>query len=124
MNKKIILLIVCSLLQGCPSKIAVMTLESTIENAAKVAKQASNGSSKNLNIEVNVTNGFKGSATAPIPVVPVGIEDSSSTSVKLTLDIDLQTYSPPIHPLAVGAQPPQLYTLDTDTGKLEDTDPK
>lgn len=122
MNKNLFLLLLI-LLQGCASKIAVMTLESTIENAAIAAKKAANGASDKLTIEVGVTNGFKGSAAAPIPVVPVGIEASSETTTKLTLQIDLNTYMPPQVPPSSAGGKPKIYMLDTETGEMEDAAP-
>lgn len=113
-----LILIVVVLTQGCSSKIAVMTLESTIQNAAEVAKTASRGASNKVKIEVSVTNGYQAGAT--VPVVPITFGASSTVSTKLTMEIDLVKYSPPTSALP---QKKDIFTLDTETGKLEKLNP-
>ena len=102
---------------GCTGKIAVMTLESTITQAALAAKNATNGASDKLNIEVSVTTGYKagGAVPIPVPVVPINVSASSSTTTKLKLEVDLNAFEPPAD-IKSGA--PQVFILDTNTGML------
>ena len=102
---------------GCTGRIAVMTLESTITQAALSAKNATNGASDNLNIEVSVTTGYKASAAGPIPVpvVPINVSASSSTTTKLKLVVDLNKFEPPVD---IKGKGPQIFILDTSTGML------
>ena len=105
------------LLQGCTSTIPVQSLESTIRDAVMVAKSATPEGKGDLTIVLNVTNGFKAGGTLPIPVVPLGISKTSSTSTTLTLKIDLEEVK--INDLA-GAKSIQseIFILDTKTGLL------
>lgn len=114
--KYFLLLISLIVLTGCAHKIAVATLESTIQEAALAVKRAAGDASEKVTIEVAVTNGYKGSATAPIPVVPIGAEASLMRTTKLTLDVKLKNYTAP-----AGFVPaPTNYTLDLKTGALEE----
>jgi hypothetical protein len=121
------ILFLAVLVQGCTSKMAVQTLESTIEDAVIAAKKGSKGASKEITIEVKVTNGFKGSATAPIPVVPVGLEAKSETFTKLTLKVNLDEYPLPgdlsLSSKRPPAPKPKIFILDTKTGKLKEPEP-
>ena len=99
---------------GCTHKIAVMTLESTIQQAALAAKRAAGNASDKITIEVSVTNGVKGSATAPIPVVPIGVEASFSGTTKLTIDVRLKDFN-----VEKGLiETPKMYFLDLQNGTL------
>lgn len=109
-----LILIVVVITQGCSNKIAVMTLKSTIQNLAEVAKTASRGASNKVKIEVSVTNGYQAGAT--VPVVPITVGASTTVTTKLTIEIDLKKYSPPTGMLS---QKEEIFTLDTETGKLE-----
>lgn len=113
--KKLLIVLSFIIIQGCASKIAVMTLEQTIQNAAEAAQKGANGASEKISIEVAVTNGYKAGATAPIPVVPIEVSASSSITTKLKIDVDLKTYSAP------EALSPEksVFILDTETGLLE-----
>ena len=104
-------------LLGCAGKVAVVTLESTIAQAAMSAKKATNGASDKLNIEVSVTTGYRAGAAVPIPVpvVPIDVSASSSTTTKLKLVINLKEYEPPV---GVKHSEPQIFLLDTVTGRL------
>jgi hypothetical protein len=110
-----LVLIVCIVLQACSSKVAVMTLEQTIQNAAEAAKKGSGGASKKLQIEVVVTNGYKAGGTVPIMVVPIDLSASSSVTTKLKLDVDLDAY---VSRKAVSGEN-AVFMLDTATGVLE-----
>lgn len=106
------------LLTGCTGKIAVMTLESTITQAAMSAQRATRGASKELSIEVSVTTGLKADTADPVlvvPVVPIDFSFSTSTTTKLKLDVDLEKFEPPADIRAAG---PQLFILDTRSGLL------
>jgi hypothetical protein len=109
-------------MSGCTGKVAVMTLESTITQAAISAKRATNGASEKLNIEVSVTTGYRTGAAVPIPVpvVPIDVSASSSTTTKLKLEVDLKQYEPPA---AVKSREPQIFILDTATGQLLPSEP-
>jgi hypothetical protein len=99
---------------GCAHKIAVMTLESTIQQAALAAKRGAGNASDKITIEVSVTNGYKGSGTAPIPVVPIGVEASLSQAIKLTIEVNLKDF-----PLEKGLiEAPKVYFLDLKNGAL------
>lgn len=113
--KKCLILLSFILIQGCTSKIAVMTLEQTIQNAAEAAQKGANGASTSISIEVAVTNGYKAGATAPIPVVPIEVSASSSITTKLKMDVDLTTYTAP----AALTPTNSVFILDTETGILE-----
>lgn len=104
-------------LSGCTGKVAVMTLESTITQAALSAKRATNGASDTLNIEVGVTTGYRASAGVPIPVpvVPIDVSATSSTTTKLKLEVDLKEFVPPAD---IKSDVPQVFILDTNTGLL------
>jgi hypothetical protein len=104
-------------LLGCTSKVAVMTLESTITQAALSAKRATNGASDTLNIEVSVTTGYKAGAAVPIPVpvVPIDVSATSSTTTKLKLEVDLRDFKPPAD---IKSNAQQVFILDTNTGLL------
>jgi len=106
------------LMSGCTSKVAVMTLESTITQAALAAQRATNGASNTLSIEVGVTTGYKASAAVPIPVpvVPIDVSASSTTTTKLKLNVDLKSFKPPDR--LKGADP-DIFVLDTKTGLLQ-----
>jgi hypothetical protein len=99
---------------GCTHKIAVMTLESTIQQAALAAKRAAGKASDKITIEVSVTNGFKGSATAPIAVVPIGVEASLSHATKLTIDVSLKDFD--VEKSLI--ETPKMYFLDLKNGTL------
>lgn len=110
-----LLLVLCMVLQACSSKIAVVTLEQAIQNAAEAAKKGSGGASKKLQIEVSVTNAYRAGGTVPIMVVPVALSASSSVTTKLKLEVDLEAYrSKKLDPAETG-----VFTLDTATGLLE-----
>ena len=111
------ILSVLLVMSGCTSKVAVMTLESTITQAALSAKNAVYGGSSKLNIEVSVTTGYRASAAVPIPVpvVPIDISASSSTTTKLKLEVDLDKFNPPAE---IKSSEPQIFILDTTTGLL------
>jgi hypothetical protein len=81
------------------------------------AKKATNGASDKLNIEVSVTTGYRGGAAVPIPVpvVPIDVSVSSSTTTKLKLEVDLREYEPPAE---AKYREPQIFILDTGTGRL------
>jgi hypothetical protein len=105
----------CIVLQACSSKIAVVTLEQTIQNAAQAAKKGSGGASKKLQIEVSVTNAYRAGGTVPIMVVPVALSASSSVTTKLKLEVDLDAYrAQKLDPAET-----KVFTLDTTTGLLE-----
>lgn len=108
------------IIQGCSGKIAVMTLEQTIRNAAEAAIDGSHGGIKTINIEVAVTNGYVAGATLPIPVVPINLSASSSVTTKLKMDVDLDCYDPP-EPIQGwdSTHPQSVFILDTETGILE-----
>jgi hypothetical protein len=110
-----LVLISCIALQACSSKIAVMTLEQTIENAAEAAKKGSGGASKKLQIEVVVTNGYEVGSTVPIMVVPIKLGASSAVTTKLKMDVDLDAY---VSRKAVTGKN-SVFILDTATGVLE-----
>ena len=113
------LFIIILLTQSCTSKIAVTTLETTIQEAATAAKEGSKGAADKIKIEVGVTNGYKAAATAPIPVVPIGIEASSAVNTKLTLEVDLTKYEPgKLAPEGTKPAEPDTYILDLSTGEL------
>ena len=105
------------LLQGCTSTMPVRSLESTIRDAVLVAKSATQGGNGELTITVNVTNGFKAGGTLPIPVVPLGISKTSSTSTTLSLKVDLEKVSIEDHAGAKSVQS-EIFILDTKTGLL------
>ena len=107
--------IFCVGLQACSSKIAVMTLDQTIQNAAEAAKKGSGGASKKLQIEVVVTNGYEAGSTVPIMVVPIKLGASSAVTTKLKLDVDLDAY---VSRKSVSAER-TVFILDTATGMLE-----
>ena len=109
-----LILILAVLTHGCSSKIAVMTLESTIQNAAEAAKRASREASETIKIEVSVANGYH--AGAIVPVVPITVGTSTTVTTKLTIVVNLKKYSPPTSLLT---QKEEIFTLDTKTGKLE-----
>jgi hypothetical protein len=116
---KYLLIIPFILIQGCttPSKIAVMTLDQTIQNAAEAAKKGSNGASKTINIKVGVTQGYTAGATIPVSVVPINVGVSSNVSTTLTMDVNLNEYTPPMQ---IASEPREsVFILDTRTGKLE-----
>lgn len=116
MRLRIFLMIVsCLVMQACTSKIAVVTLEQTIENAARAAKKGSGGASKKLQIEVVVTNGYEAGSTVPIMVVPVKLGASSAVTTKLKMEVDLEAYA---SPKSVGAEK-TVFILDTATGIME-----
>jgi len=101
---------------GCASKMAVMTLESTIQQAALAAKRGAGDASDTIKIEVSVTHGFTASGTAPIPVVPIGVGTSLSQATKLTIDVDLKKF-------IMGKdfrEVPKVYFLDLKNGALTD----
>ncbi len=112
------ILILLVILTGCAHSIAVVTLESTIQQAAIAAKRAAGDASKKLTIEVSVANGYKGSATIPIPVVPIGAETSLTQTTKLTMDIDLKNFVIPKETKGVSGAPSTLFFLDRNTGML------
>ena len=103
---------------GCTSTVAVMTLESTITQAALAAQRATNGATKKLSIEVGVTTGYKASAAVPIPVpvVPIDVSAASTTTTKLKLDVDLKSFAPPDR---LKGTEPDIFILDTKTGLLQ-----
>jgi hypothetical protein len=70
--KRFLLLISPIVLTGCPHKIAAATFEFPIQKAALAVKRPARYASEKVTIEVAVTNGYKGSATVPIPAVPIG----------------------------------------------------
>lgn len=109
------------LLQGCTNTIAVRTLESTIRDAALAVQSATQGASDELKIEVRITNGFKAGGTLPIPVVPLNISKTSSTSTKLTLKIDLTKFNPARVKSVQGES--DIFILDTRTGLLSTPKP-
>lgn len=99
---------------GCAHKIAVMTLESTIQQAALAAKRGAGNASDKITIEVSVTNGYKGSGTVPIPVVPIGVEASLTQAIKLTIDVKLKDFT-----FEKGLiEAPKVYFLDLKNGAL------
>lgn len=107
------------LLSGCAGKVAVVTLESTIAQAAASAQKATNGASKKLSIEVSVTTGYRAGSAVPIPVpvVPIDVSASTSTTTKLKLDIDLEKFEAPAK--SAGMEP-EMFILDTRTGRLQE----
>ena len=115
MDKISWILILLVISTGCAHKIAVVTLESTIQQAAVAAKKAAGNASEKLTIEVSVVNGYKGSATIPVPVVPIGAETSLTQTTKLTMDIDLKKF---VIPSETKGIPVALYFLDKNTGIL------
>lgn len=110
-----LILIAFVALQACSSKIAVMTLEQTIRNAADAAKEGSNGASDKLSIEVAVTNGYKAETTIPIMVVPIEVSASNTVTTKLKMDVDLREYTP----RKSISSDDGVYILDTATGILQ-----
>ena len=108
----------CLALQACTSKIAVVTLEQTIQNAAEAAKKGSGGASKKLQIEVVVTNGYEAGSTVPIMVVPIKVGASSTVTTKLKLDVDLEAYDADATRKSVSTGR-SVFMLDTTTGVLE-----
>jgi len=112
------ILILLVILTGCAHRVAVATLESTIQQAAIAAKRAAGDASNKLTIEVSVANGYKGSATIPIPVVPIGVETSLTQTTKLSMDIDLKKFVIPKETKGVSGAPSTLYFLDRNTGML------
>jgi len=108
-------------ISGCSHKIAVTTLESAIEQSAVAVKSASKGAADKVDIEVSVVTAAKGSATIPVPYVPIGVESSASTTTKLKVTVDLTKYPDPDPDAGVlkGAYPePQVYILDLNTGEV------
>ena len=105
----------CIVLQACSSKIAVTTLEQTIQNAAEAAKRGSGGASKKLQIEVVVTNGYEVGSTVPIMVVPVKVGASSAVTTKLKMEVDLDAYVSRKSPPGQST----VFILDTETGVLQ-----
>ena len=99
---------------GCTHQIVVMTLESTIQQVALAAQRGAGDASDKITIEVEVTNGIKGSAAAPIPVVPIGVEASLAQSTKVTIDINLKKFS--LEKSLI--ETPKLYFLDLQNGTL------
>lgn len=113
---KTITVLCCSvfLLSGCASKkIAVTTLESTIEQSAIAVKSASKGSVKTVDIEVAVVTAVKGSGTIPVPYVPIGVDASSSTTTKLKVTVNLEDFPETV---AEAHEDSQVYILDLNTG--------
>lgn len=106
-------------LSGCAHKVAVATLEATIQQAAQATQKAAGSAVEKMTLEVTVANGYKGSATLPIPVVPLGAETSLTQTTKLTIEINLKNYTSPHDFLTKGSIPPNTYLLDTRTGLLE-----
>jgi hypothetical protein len=120
--KKLILIIFCALfITSCAHKIAVVTLESTINQAATAAKKAAGNAAGKLTIEVSVVNGYKGSATLPVPVVPIGAETSLTQSTKLTLEINLNNFTIKSDDKSNIVATPAVYYLDKNSGLLTET---
>ena len=113
-----VIFVSCLALQACTSKIAVMTLEQTIQNAAEAAKKGSGGASKKLQIEVVVTNGYEAGSTVPIMVVPIKVGVSSAVTTKLKLDVDLDAYDADATRKSMSPGK-SVFMLDTATGILE-----
>lgn len=105
-------------LTGCSQKVAVLTLDAVIRDAAEAAQRGAGDAATDFTIEVGVTNGYKGSATLPIPVVPIGVEATSSVATKLTLKLDLKKFKDDKNRLAPLAEPPRVMILDKSTGQL------
>jgi len=118
MKKLMLLSFLIMVVAGCAHKVAVVTLESTIQQAAIAAKKAAGNASDKLTIEVTVANGYKGSATVPIPVVPIGVETTLTQSTKLIMDIDLNKIVIPDDTKRITSILPTKYILDLDTGNL------
>ena len=118
MKKLMILSLLIIVLTGCAHKVAVVTLESTIQQAAIAAKKAAGNASDKLTIEVTVANGYKGSATVPIPVVPIGVETTLTQTTKLSIDINLSKFVIPEQTKSLVILPPTKYILDLETGNL------
>ena len=110
-----VILVSFVILQACSSKIAVMTLEQTIRNAAVAVQKGSNGASTKLQIAVAVTNGYRVSGRLPIAVVPIQISTSSSIVTKLKLEVDLTTFK---SEKALSTDK-SVFILDTATGALQ-----
>ena len=118
MKKLMLLSLLIMVVAGCAHKVAVVTLESTVQQAAIAAKKAAGNASDKLTIEVTVANGYKGSATVPIPVVPIGVETTLTQSTKLVMDIDLKKIVIPDENKRIESFLPTIYILDLDTGNL------
>lgn len=114
-----LVLLCLSFLPGCAHKVAVATLEATIQQAAQATQKAAGNAVDKMTLEVTVANGYKGSATLPTPVVPLGVETTLTQTTKLTIEINLKNYTPPISFLTKGEISPNTYLLDTKTGLLE-----
>jgi hypothetical protein len=114
-----LLLLCLSCLPGCAHKVAVATLEATIQQAALATQKAAGNAVEKMTLEVTVANGYKGSATLPTPVVPLGLETSLTQTTKLTIEINLKNYATPYDFLPKGTTAPNTYLLDTKTGLLE-----
>jgi hypothetical protein len=82
-------------LPACAHKLAAVSLESTIIEAAKATKRAAGDSVKILKIEVSVVNGFTMDAKSPIPVVPLNAGMELTQATKLSVDVDLEKFGLP-----------------------------
>lgn len=121
----LVIILICGFtLLGCTThRVAVTTLDATIEDAAQAVLDSvdnNTGAVKSFEIKVNVTQGFKAGATAPIPVVPISLEGSSSVGTTLTLGLNMKEYLAGKGSGFVPTQPSQrqVFELNTRTGDL------
>lgn len=119
MKRWVLILLCFAFLPGCAHKVAVATLESTIHDAAVAAKNAAGNASTKINIEVSVVNAYQGTATIPIPVVPIGAQASLQQTTKLTIEVNLQQFKP-IELTRAEDGKTKIYILDLSTGKLQE----
>ena len=100
--------------QNCSSHFRINNTTSCVSS-----KKAVGDASDKMTLEVSVATGYKGSATLPIPVVPIGAEASLSQTTKLTIDVNLKNYVLPEERKSLGATEPTRFILDLNTGLLE-----
>ena len=113
-------------LAGCTThRVAVTTLDATIEDAAQAVLDSVDNNTeavKSFEIKVNVTQGFKAGATVPIPVVPISLEGSSAVGTTLTLGLNMKEYlagqdkSSGFAPTTPSKR--EVFELNTRTGEL------
>lgn len=105
---------------GCGHQLEVKKLEDAMKQSACTAKAAMDKSITDLTLEYSVTNGYEGSATIPIPVVPLSAKATLSQTENVTVKVNVATLDCSNVPgIRITSGPaPAIYLLDTKTGQL------
>lgn len=105
---------------GCAHQLEVKKLDDAMKQSACTAKAAMDKSITDLTLEYSVTNGYEGSATIPIPVVPLSAKATLSQTEKVTVKVNVATLDCSNVPgIRMSASPaPAIYLLDIKTGQM------